>query len=188
MTALGARQLDPQECGEVALNGGRTSSLAAELRGYDDRMPGEPSRAFAHYTAYRDAGAVRSIAKTAREHHVDTRWLRRLSARWSWVERAGRYDAWRDAISLDAQAALARAAAVLAARRRWPDAAVAEAPDTPEVSPAKQRDRDGARERMRRLRASRRNELARAHPSDTWSPDLGVPLEEWLKHRRQGAV
>jgi len=59
-----------------------------------DRLPGESSKAYAHFCLYRDMGQERSLRKLAAEAKTRSR-LRQLqhwSSRWKWVERCRSYD------------------------------------------------------------------------------------------------
>jgi len=63
-----------------------------------DRQPGESSKAYGHFTRYRDLGQERSLRKLAADAKTKSR-LRQLqhwSSRWEWVERCQQYDDYLD--------------------------------------------------------------------------------------------
>jgi hypothetical protein len=58
-----------------------------------DRLPGESSKAYAHFYLYRDTGKERSLRKLAREGECGAKvgQLEPWSSRWNWVERCEKY-------------------------------------------------------------------------------------------------
>lgn len=64
-------------------------------------QPGETSLGFHYFTSYRDLGARRTIAATARALKCTPETLRALSARYSWVDRALAFDAYLDARAVE---------------------------------------------------------------------------------------
>lgn len=57
-----------------------------------ERQPGESAKAYAAFVAYRDAGATRSIRKTAAAVKRTRQLLERWSADWGWVHRTAAFD------------------------------------------------------------------------------------------------
>lgn len=64
-------------------------------------QPGEGSLAFHYFTVYRDLGPTRSVAKAARSLQKDAHFLRQLSAKNAWVDRAMAFDAFLDRASVE---------------------------------------------------------------------------------------
>lgn len=65
---------------------------------------GEGEESFAAFAVYRDLGPLRrSVTAVARECDRQRALVGRWSSRWSWVERAGAWDAWLDAQRVDEQ-------------------------------------------------------------------------------------
>lgn len=67
-----------------------------------DRQPKESEPAWAAFQLYRDQRLGRSHQAVARQCSKSISIIRRWSARWSWVERAGRWDSYQDGIHLAA--------------------------------------------------------------------------------------
>lgn len=57
-----------------------------------DRRPGEPSRAYAAFRTYRDAGPLRLLVRVPHDVDVHERTVFRWSARWDWQARAVAWD------------------------------------------------------------------------------------------------
>jgi hypothetical protein len=67
-----------------------------------DRQKGETARAFAAFSEYRNLGPERSIEQVSQILSKSVQFLKRWSARWSWVERSALFDDHQRKITQDA--------------------------------------------------------------------------------------
>ena len=58
-----------------------------------DRRDGEPAKAYAHFTVYRDLGPERSLAKVGQLLGISTARCEQLSEQYAWVARCDQWDA-----------------------------------------------------------------------------------------------
>lgn len=72
-----------------------------------ERQPGESSKAYERFCAYRDMGTDRSLRKISSQMNISRQILEKLSVTFSWVSRAEAYD-----LELERQARIANEKAI----------------------------------------------------------------------------